>query len=160
MTPRRAAHRRGMSLIESVLVIAALAVTVPMGLDALRQADRSRRAASDGTAATLLAQAVLEQTIADAASADVGFDSFDDATAYLDTPDTGLRDRLATISEPYEIRGITWDLEVGDLVAADGEPNEDEDTNAFRRVTVEVAYGTGSRARTLRLGVMLTELAP
>lgn len=153
------ARRRGMSLIESVLVITALAVTVPMGLDAIHQADRTRRASSDGDAATLLAQSVLEQVTADAASSQVGFAALADTDVYVGTADTGLRDRLATLSAPYEARGIEWTLEISDLVAADGSVSDEEGENVYRRVTVVVTFGSGSRARTLRLSVVLTELA-
>lgn len=134
--------RRGFTLIEAVIVIVALAIMVPPSIAWLNRAGHDRVDAVNATRATFLATSVLEQVLADAAStgAGLGFAAFADAPAYLDTPATGLRDRLAPVTAPYAAMGMSYSVAIGPLVTQAGAVSGDAAQDVFRVVTVTVNF--------------------
>lgn len=143
-TSRRAgsarARRRGFTLIEAVAVVLVLALVVPPTLGWM-QASADRRADSVAAMrATTLATLVIENVIADAASTapGLGFAALATPTTYLDTPTTGLRARLESLTSGYEAQGMSYSVEVGALVDSTLSVNADAAANLFRVVTVRV----------------------
>lgn len=144
--------RRAVTLIEAMIVVVVLALAVPPMLIVTADAVDARVESVRIAEATLLAQGVAEHVLADvhatsdASGEPVGFGSMADAAAYMDHPTAGLRARLAWMSEPYESRGISWDVEIGELVNAEGVESGDAGENLYRRVRVFVGF-SGSRGR-------------
>lgn len=148
---RRAARGRtcgrGVTLVEAVLAVVVLALAVPPVLSMSVEANAARVNAALTTRASVLAQAVLEEVLADVVSdnASLGFDALADA-GYADTV---LPARLNASDAPGAIAassGLAWTLEVGDLVSATGEADSDAALNAYRLVTVRVSYRSAGGA--------------
>lgn len=148
----RARARRAVTLIEAIIVVVVLALAVPPMLIVTGDAVDARVESVRIAEATVLAQGVAEHVLADihatsdAGGEPVGFGALADAAAYMDHPTAGLRARLAWMSAPYEARGISWDVEIGELVNADGEESGEADEDLYRRVRVVVGF-SGSRGR-------------
>lgn len=159
-----ASQRRAFSLLEAAIVTVALALAVPpafvmLGDVAAGQGERLR-----AVQASTLAEAVLETVLADVASDEdgLGFEALADDAAYIDTPFTGLRARLALIAAPYEDAGLTYDIAIGGLVAADGVASGDALQDVHRVVTVTVTAPAASGADDLSMpfSVLVTEIQP
>lgn len=134
--------RRGFSLIEAIAAIVILALVAPVSMFTLRDAAASRSESIQLTRATWLAVAVMETVLGDLSSGDpaLGFGALSDVASYLDTPSTGLRARLASVTDHYRSLGFEWTLTVGGLVAADGAPSGDEELDVYRVVRVTVSW--------------------
>lgn len=139
-------RRAGFSLIEVVIAVIVLGIAVPPVLNMLDLASGGRADAINTTRATLMATSVLEMVMGDMSSSaeELGFEALSDPDAYLDSPTTGLRDRLEPLLEPYTDAGFTWDLDIGVLVSADGTVSADEDENIFRQIRVRIHYPSAS----------------
>jgi len=139
---------RAFSLIEVIIAVIVLAIAVPPTLNMMDSAASGRVDAINTTRATLLATSVLEMVMADLSSndADLGFDALSDTNAYINTPGTGLEDRLETLVEPYTSAGFTYSVNVGSLISADGTVSVDVDENIFRVITVRVSFPSASTA--------------
>ena len=89
---------RAFSLLEAVAVTLVLALAVPPLAVWLVSATDDRADTVSTAQATILASAVLETVMADAASTDptLNVASLNDSAAYLNAPGTGLRARLGT----------------------------------------------------------------
>ncbi|MCR9076521.1 MAG: prepilin-type N-terminal cleavage/methylation domain-containing protein [bacterium] len=144
----RAGARRAFSLIEVVIAIIVLAIAVPPTLNMMESAGAGRVDAINTTRATLLATSVLETVTADVNSeaAGLGFDALGDAATYLNDPGSGLYARLETSLAAYTDAGLSYSVDIGGLVAADGNPSGDADDNIFREVTVRVSFNAASSA--------------
>lgn len=138
---RAGRHRRAFTLIEAVVVVVVLAVSVPPTVAWLNDAAGRRADAVNSVRAAALATCVLENVLADASSsaAGLGFGAFANPPAYLDTPATGLRARLATQTQGLESIGFTYGVEIGPLVDSTGVVNAAPANNLFRRVRVTVS---------------------
>lgn len=140
-----ARHRLGrpaFSLIEVVIAVIVLAIAVPPTLNLMDSAAAGRADAINTTRATILATCVLETVTADINSdaAGLGFDALADDDAYLNTPTTGLIDRLDPIVEPYTSVGFSYTVTIGPLVSSDGTVSATVSENIFRVITVSVGY--------------------
>lgn len=140
-----ALHRLGrpaFSLIEVVIAVIVLAIAVPPTLNLMDSAAAGRADAINTTRATILATCVLETVTADINSdaAGLGFDALTDDDAYLNTPTTGLIDRLDPIVEPYTSVGFSYTVTIGPLVSSDGSVSATASENIFRVITVSVGY--------------------
>jgi type II secretory pathway pseudopilin PulG len=152
---------RAFTLIEGVVAIVVLAIAVPVGVMMMADATSARVAAAQRTRAALLASLVIDQLNADIAGATrgLGLAALDTPTTYLEENNTGLRDRIAQLSEPYEDAGLTWTLEIADFTDAEGRRSGDPDADLYRVVTVIVRWPdprTGDAE--LRVPVMLAEI--
>jgi prepilin-type N-terminal cleavage/methylation domain-containing protein len=153
--------RRGFSLIECVVVIVALAIAVPPTLAWMDSSVASRADSINATRATMFCSAIMENVLADAASptAGLGFIALADPDKYVETPGTGLRDRIGSVSKPYEALDFKWSLDVGELVNASGVSTGDATADIFRVVTVNVSFPSASGGRlTLKVSSMVTAL--
>ncbi len=153
--------RRAFSLIEVVIVVLVLAIAVPPTLNLMDTAAAGRADAINTTRATLLATSVIETITADIDSntTGLGFDALSDPNTYLNTPTTGLTDRLATIVEPYTSAGFKYSVEIGPLVASDGIVSSDANDNIFRVITVRVGFASASTSSyQLPVSVMVSAL--
>lgn len=142
-------NRRAFSLIEAVMCVLLLAVAVPPVLELMGSAGEDRADTVNTNRATALASLVLETVVADVASSDPGLGPgvLSDPGAYLNSAETGLRSRLAAITEPYTRAGLSWELHIGPRVSSDGLVSSDQALNRFRLVTVRVTYASaGSRS--------------
>jgi prepilin-type N-terminal cleavage/methylation domain-containing protein len=141
-------HRTGFSLIEVVIAVMVLAIAVPPTLNLLDAAGAGRADAINTTRATLLATSVLETVTADINSdtEGLGFEALADANAYLNTPLSGLYARLGTHIEPYSNAGLSYSVDIGSLVSADGTVSAEPSENIFRVITVRVRFTTSSTA--------------
>jgi len=156
----RARRQRGFTLIEVIAVIVAMAVVVPVSVVALSDASRARASSLAVTRETFLASGVLEQLIADSASdaPGLGYDAFEDANAYLNTPDTGLRARVNPLTEHSAALGFSWTLLVGDPVSADLTTTGEAEQDIYRYVRVRVEWMDARNGdRTLELGALVTD---
>lgn len=128
-------------------MIVVLSITVPITVAMLHgQADSATDAVQFARAGAL-ATAVCEQIIADASSTadNINFWSFDDELVYLDTPTTGLRDRLDSVTALYEEQGFDYELDIGPRVDSDLAPSMNDAENVFRVITVRVRVPLVSR---------------
>jgi len=147
---RRLDHRRGVTLVEIMALLIVVAVAVPpiaaLSASSSRALVEERR--SFHTA--WLATAVLEQIIADASSGEepMSLDAMGDQ-AYLDDGATGLRARLASITDSYENDGMTYEVTFGLVRDAEGNAIDADDRAATRVVTVEILY-TNELGRAVR----------
>ncbi|MCA9276892.1 MAG: prepilin-type N-terminal cleavage/methylation domain-containing protein [Phycisphaerales bacterium] len=134
--------RPAFSLIEVVIAVIVLAIAVPPTLNLMDSAAAGRADAINTTRATILATCVLETVTADINSdaAGLGFDALADDDAYLNTPTTGLIDRLDPIVEPYTSVGFSYTVTIGPLVSSDGTVSATVSENIFRVITVSVGY--------------------
>jgi len=135
-------RRRASTLLECIVVVVVLALAVPPTLSWMAQAADERADQVNSIRAITLAQGVVENIMADSMSttAGLGFSAFADAAAYVDTPTTGLRARLASISSPYESLGFSYALTIGALMDSAGAVNADTTLNLFRKVKVTVSF--------------------
>lgn len=156
------AHRRvGFSLIEVVIAVIVLSIAVPPVLSMLDSASGGRTDAINTTRATLMATCVLEMVMGDLSSSapGLGFEALSDPDAYLETPTTGLRDRLAPIVDVYTDAGFAWELDIGEPVNADGTVSADQDENIFRLVRVRIIYPSSTNAAfELPVSIMVSAL--
>lgn len=154
-------RERAFSLIEVVIAVIVLAIAVPPTLNLMDSAAAGRADAINTTRATMLATSVLEMVTADISSEEpgLGFDALSDANAYLNTPSSGLYARLSTHLEPYTSSGLSYSVDIGELVGADGSVSADEDENLFRVITVRVSFPSASSASyELPVSVMVSEI--
>lgn len=128
--------RRGFTLIEAVLIVLMISLAVPPAIGMMIEASAARADRVLLSTAMTYAQGIADQIMADVSAG--GLTVLDDSVAYLDTPGTGLWDRLAWVSVPYESRDLTEAVEVSDLVDWQGNVSADADENLFRVVTVRV----------------------
>ncbi len=151
-------RRRGATLIEAIIAVVVLGIAVPPTLSMLMQASAVRADAVAATRATLYAQAVMEQVLADVCSPDdvLGFDAFADDVAYR----SGLETRLAPVSEAYAHFGMSHDLSIGPLTDHAGVSTNDPSLDVYRRVVVSIRFTDATDVRTLTVEHVLTELSP
>jgi Tfp pilus assembly protein PilV len=128
--------RRGASLIEAVAVVLVLAIAVPPTITWMDRAAARRMDSIQIIRATNLASSVLDQILSDAATTDVGAQP----TTYLDTPTTGLRARLATLTAIDLAAGVSYDAAFGPLVASTLASTGDAGRDLYRVVTVTSSY--------------------
>lgn len=141
--------RRAFSLIEVVIVVLVLGVAVPPTLNLLDSASAGRVDAINTTRATYLTTAVLETVMADLTSAapGMGFAALADPAAYLQTPTTGLYDRLQPLTQTYADQGFSYEVRIGELVSSDGSVSAEPTDNIFRLITVSVSFPSASTSR-------------
>jgi len=152
---------RAFSLIEVVMVVVILAIAVPPTLGILMDNASSRADTIHTSRASMLASSVLEGIIADVASVEdgLGFGALDDPGAYLDTPTTGFVARMRPITDDYAALGITYTVEIGELVDSGARVSVNEDENIFRVVTVRVRYRSSNGADlVMPVSVMVSSL--
>ena len=153
--------RKGFSLIEIVVLIVVLAVAVPPSSLMIDDVTRTRADNVSAVRATALATGVLEQILADVYGGDpqLGFDALADVNVYLQTPTTGLVDRMLSMTSLYVTYGIGYSVQISDLIDSSGVVSGNPSDNVFRRVTVKVTYQSlhGGTVE-IPIGVMVTEL--
>lgn len=151
-----ARSRRGLSLLESVAAVVVLSIAVPPTLSMLADASSQRGDSIAITRASLFAQAVMEQVVADASSTDasLGFDAFEDSAAYL----TSLDARVASVSAGYQPFHMTYDVAIGDLSDETGNITGDANQDIYRRIRVEIEFLSSTGMQTLVLEHLLTEV--
>ena len=100
------------------MVVVVLALAVPPTLSWMAQSADERADQVNSIRAITLAQGVLENIMADSmsASAGLGFSAFANSATYVDTPTTGLRARLSSVSSPYESLGFSYSITIGALM--------------------------------------------
>ncbi len=155
------ARRRAFTLIEAVVVILALAISLPTTLVWLDDANVRRADAVHQVRATALATLVMEHVLADVASksANLGFAALSNSNTYLSTASTGLYARLQTFTAPYTAIGINYTVTIGGLVDKTGSVSGNATFDVFRRVTVSVTFSGGDgTVRTVNLQSMVTAL--
>lgn len=153
--------RRGLSLVEVVVVVIVLAIAVPPSVVVVQEAVLARADAVQTSRATALAQAVVEHVLADVYSdaPGLGYAALDDADTWLDTPSTGLRDRISDTTSSYEALGLAYAVSVSAPHAASGSATGDPDLDIFRTVTVTVTWPLASGGtQALPLAVVVTDL--
>lgn len=161
MSSKAPFRRRGVTLLEAVLVVLVLAIAVPAAMSMIAEANEARRQGADAARAVTLAQGVLEHIIADVNSAEpgLGFGALADPAAYLSAPTTGLYDRLDALAAPYAAAGMTYDVTIGALANAAGTVTGDAGQDVFRAVTVRVTFeDPDGEDLVLPVSVVLTEL--
>ena len=139
---RRTRSNRGFTLIEVVTIVIVLAIAVPPTLEILMSNSASRANTINTARATMLASNVLEGIMADVASSEdtLGFDALADANAYLNTPATGFYARMSTPTQSLTNYGLSYIVEISELVSSDGTVSAEANDNVFRTVTVRVGY--------------------
>lgn len=156
-------NRRGFTLIEAVIAIVVLAIAVPATTAMIRDATVARADSAQTARALWLGQAICEQILADAASADpsLGMEGFTDQHAYVGAAETGLRDRLETLLSDYEPFGMDFELSIGPLVAVSGTASGDPDRDVYRSIEVRVLWrsATGDQ-NSMPLSLIVTDLTP
>jgi type II secretory pathway pseudopilin PulG len=152
---RRRTQRGGFSLLEAVVVVLALALSVPATVAWLGESAARRADAVNALRASALATTVMETVMADAASdaPGLGFAAFENTAAYLDTARTGLRARIAPLTRAYTDLGFSYEVTFSALVDATGNVNTNPAMNLFRRVTVTVSYSSAQSSTPIRLSV-------
>jgi len=153
--------RRAFTLVESLAVIVVLSIAVPPAVSMMTDSAKAQSDSITLTRATWFATGILEHVMADASSDDagLGFAAFADSDAYLNTPDTGLADRISAMSAHYASLGLTYSVTIGPLCDATGAVTGDADEDVFRQITAGVSW-TSMRGvdRTLNIGCVVTEL--
>lgn len=152
---------RAFTLIEVVIAVIVLALAVPPTLNLMDSAAAGRVDAINTTRATMLASSVIETILADISSnnATLGFEALADDNAYLNTPSTGLTDRLSPVLSPYLDAGFSYSVVIGDLVSSDGSVSAESGENMFRVVTVNVSFISASSASyELPVSIMVSAL--
>ncbi len=158
---RQGMSRSAFTLIEVVTMVIVLAIAVPPTLEILMSNTASRANVINTGRATMLASNVLEGVLADVSSSDdsLGFEALADPSVYLDTPTTGFYSRMSTATQSFTSRGMTYSVQIGELVAADGMVSGDAGDNVFRTVTVTVTYPSADGAAyTLPVSLMVSSL--
>ncbi|MEQ8850284.1 MAG: hypothetical protein RIB32_00715 [Phycisphaerales bacterium] len=154
--------RRGVTLLEAVLVVLVLAIAVPASMSMIAAGNENRRQSADVARAITLASCVAEQIIADATSteASLGFDAFTDEAAYLGTPVSGLYDRLGPMTAVYSDAGMTYTVSIGEMATAEGVVTGDPDQDVFREIVITVSFDDpDGNALSMPVSILLTELA-
>lgn len=144
--------RRAFSLIETILVIVVIALVVPVSTRLMGDAAADRADSVNALRAGTLAEAIMESVIADVQSPEYGIDALADPDSYLDTADTGFRDRFAPVATYYTALGFAYAIDIGPPVASDGLVSGDPQRDRFRLVTARVTW-PGARGGTLELSV-------
>lgn len=150
-----------MSLIEAMVVVVVLAVAVPSAMLLVNDSVSARADAVSVMRATTLATGVLEHVSADVYGGDaaLGFDALADADTYLNTPTTGLRDRIASMTALYEAMGLSYAVTIGPLVDSTGTESGDSAQDVFRVVTVTVTLPSSKTGTVqMNIGTMVTSL--
>ena len=134
--------QRGFTLIEVVTIVIVLAIAVPPTLEILMSNSASRANTINTARATMLASNVLEGILADVASSEetLGFDALADSNTYLNTPTTGFYARMSTPTQTFTNYGLTYAVNISELVSSDGSVSSDANENVFRTITVRVGY--------------------
>ncbi len=147
--------RRGVTLLEAVAAVLVLSISVPPTLALLTDAASTRADSIATTRATLYAQAVMEQVIADVCSPDetLGFEALADDDAYL----AGLENRLVEVTEGYTPFRLAHAVVIGELADESGTPSGDAAADAYRRIRVEITFLTSGGMQTLVIEHLLTE---
>ncbi|USN98754.1 MAG: type II secretion system protein [Phycisphaeraceae bacterium] len=151
---RPSLFRRAFTLIETVLVITVIAIAVPLATRTMSDASADRADSVNALRAGTLAEALLEAVIADVQSDSpgLGMAALADASAYLDSPSTGFRDRVDATASYYTGLGFGYSLDIGPLVASSGEASGDEALDRFRLVTARITWPS-ARGGDLELSV-------
>lgn len=155
------ARRTAFTLIEVVIVVVVLAISVPPTLNLMDSASAGRVDSINTTRATYLETIVIESIFADMTSPDpgLGFAALADDAAYLNTPISGLYDRLEPITEPFTNVGLTYTVIISELVASDGIVSGVVSDNIFRTVTVQVSFKSASGAQfAMPVSMMFSEM--
>ncbi|MCA9309934.1 MAG: hypothetical protein KDA21_01945, partial [Phycisphaerales bacterium] len=150
-------------LVEAIAAIVILAITAPLTLSVLSDASAARVDTLNVTRAAWYAGAVMETVIGDVASSapDLGFDALATPAQYLDAPGTGLNDRLSDVVVVYTQCGMSHEVDVGDLVSADGSATGDPDLDLYRYVSVTITWTSPRHGvRDLTTGVLVCEVNP
>ncbi len=165
MTPlqllTQASRSRAFTLLEAIATMLLLSIAVPPALMMLSRANDSRQESVAADRAAWLATGVLEHILADVASnaPERGFDALADANAYLDTANTGLRDRILPLEDHYSLYNMTYAVAIGELVAYDGAATGDAARDLYRYITVDVSWpSTRGGQHTLSVGALVTDL--
>ncbi|CAG1008101.1 hypothetical protein PHYC_03519 [Phycisphaerales bacterium] len=155
MSPRHGQLRRGFSLVEAIIVVLVLAISIPPTVVWLGDAGARRADAVNAVRASTLSTAVMETILADASSTapGLGFGAFANSAAYLDTPMTGLRARIASITGLFESMGFAYTVTFSALVDSAGVVNADPGLNLFRKVTVSVTYAAAGGTNPISISV-------
>jgi type II secretory pathway pseudopilin PulG len=151
---RRRTGPTAFSLIETVLVVAVIAIAVPLSTRMMSDAAADRADGVNALRAGTLAEAVLEFVIADAQSGSPGLGAagLADAAAYLDAPSTGLRARLDPVASMYTDLGFSYTLEIAPPVSSSGIASGDPARDRYRPVSVTVSWPS-ARGGSLSLSV-------
>jgi prepilin-type N-terminal cleavage/methylation domain-containing protein len=156
-------NKRGFTLIEAVIAIVVLAIAVPATTAMIRDATVARADSAQTARALWLGNAICEQMLADAASDDpaLGMEAFEEQYAYVNAPDTGLRDRLETLLSDYEPFGMDFALSIGPLVAVSGIASGDPERDVYRSVELRILWrsATGDQ-NSMPLSLIVTDLTP
>jgi len=162
MIRMRRIHARAFTLVETVVVIVALALIVPPSVVWLKRAGEDRVDAVNATRASFLASAVMEQVLADVTSpaSGLGFGALAAPSAYLSTSGIGLYARMNAVTSPYAAMGLAYSVSIGPLVDQSGVVNATAELNVFRVVTVTVTFPAsyGSSAHSLSISSMVGDL--
>lgn len=144
-----------MTLLEAVAAVLVLSISVPPTLALLTDAASTRADSIATTRATLYAQAVMEQVIADVCSPDeaLGFEALAEDTVY----NAGLDARLADIAAGYAPFRLTHAVVIGELADETGTPSGDAIADVYRRIRVEITFLTSGGSQTLVIEHLLTE---
>jgi hypothetical protein len=143
----------------AVVVVLIISFAVPPMLTVVNAAADSRAESATISVATTLAQGVMERILADVYAGEEapGFHALDDADAYLNTPGSGLYERLAWLIEPYEARGITYTVEVGAPIGPEGFATGDPAADLYRQIDVVVQVPGATGSFDLRLASIVGE---
>ncbi len=144
MSARRWSRGRGFSLIEAVIIVVMISIAVPPSIRMMTEASSQRADRVLLAVGTTSAQAIADQIMADVSKG--GLDVLADASVYLDTPGTGLWDRMSWVMTPYEDRNLTASVTISSLVDWQGAVSADANDNMFRVVTIEVGVPTANGA--------------
>lgn len=150
--------RRGAMLIEAVVVVVLIGLSVPPLLSVVSEAAESRADTVRAAEATMLAQGVMEQILADVYVRGIGVSVLDDAETYVDGAGEGLRSRMAWMLEPAAERRFAVDVRIGSPVGPMGFPTGDADRDVFRIVTVGVSFTSTRGQSELSISSMVTDL--
>ncbi len=144
------------------MCIIVLAVAVPPTIAFLDQSAAERTDAVNTARATTLAQGVMENVLADVNSpaSGLGYAALSNTATYLDTPSTGLRSRIAPMTQLYTDMGMSYTVtataEVSSTGVTTGVPGQD----VFRIVTVTVTFSSAQQSASLTtsMSAMVTDL--
>ncbi len=153
--------RRGFTLIEAVVMVLVLSIAVPPTLEVLMSNSAARANIINTGRATMLASNVLEGIIADVSSSDgaLGFEALADSNAYLNANPNGFYDRMGPATESYGDLGLSYTVEIGNLVGSDGLVSGEASENIFRTVTVRVVYPSSDGDEfTLPVSIMVSSI--
>lgn len=162
MNPRLRSHRRGFTLLEAVVVIIVLAIAVPPTVSFLNQSAAMRADAVNTQRATTFAQGVMESVLADvnSSSTGLGYNALSNVTTYLDTPTTGLRARIAGMTNLYTGMGMSFNVSASSQVSSSGTATGNTSLDVFRIVTVTVTYPSAQQnsSLTVSMSSLVTDL--